>query len=193
MRSRDTDVGAGAMRELTEPSRFAMATAISLRDGFDGPALRRLAQGSKDGPQAGDHALLNLGHTFGHALEAATGYSSRLLHGEGVAIGMVLAFQLSAKLGLAPAAMASASPAICATAVCPQRSPTFPAHPRCRHPPCPHDARQESEERQNRFRAGPRPRARFHDKRSAARRGARGVGGIGWSARPHFALSRTTL
>jgi 3-dehydroquinate synthetase len=48
--------------------------------------------------------LLNLGHTFGHALEAATGYSDRLLHGEGIAIGMVLAFRLSAKLGLcAPA------------------------------------------------------------------------------------------
>lgn len=45
-------------------------------------------------------ALLNLGHTFGHALEAATGYSDRLIHGEGVSIGMVLAHQFSAKLGL---------------------------------------------------------------------------------------------
>ncbi|MGO8711883.1 MAG: hypothetical protein ACLQUZ_07435 [Rhizomicrobium sp.] len=62
-----------------------MATAVSLRDGFDGPTLRRLARGLKDGPQASDRALLNLGHTFGHALEAATGYSSRLMHGEGVA------------------------------------------------------------------------------------------------------------
>ena len=44
--------------------------------------------------------MLNLGHTFGHALEAATGYSDRLLHGEGVALGMVLAFKLSAKLKL---------------------------------------------------------------------------------------------
>jgi 3-dehydroquinate synthase len=58
----------------------------------------------RDERETGERALLNLGHTFGHALEAATGYSSRLLHGEGVAIGMVLAFQLSAKLGLAPAA-----------------------------------------------------------------------------------------
>jgi 3-dehydroquinate synthase len=47
-------------------------------------------------------ALLNLGHTFGHALEAATGYSGRLLHGEAVAIGMVLAHGFSARLGLAP-------------------------------------------------------------------------------------------
>ena len=43
---------------------------------------------------------MNLGHTFCHALEAATGYSDRLLHGEGVAIGCGLAFELSARLGL---------------------------------------------------------------------------------------------
>ncbi len=55
-----------------------------------------------DEKEAGARALLNLGHTFGHALEAATGYSDRLLHGEGVAIGMVLAHGFSAKLGLAP-------------------------------------------------------------------------------------------
>ncbi len=50
----------------------------------------------------GKRALLNLGHTFGHALEAATGYSQRLIHGEGVAIGMVMAFELSCRLGLCP-------------------------------------------------------------------------------------------
>lgn len=54
----------------------------------------------RDEKEAGDRALLNLGHTFGHALEAATGYSDRLLHGEGVAIGCALAFELSARLGL---------------------------------------------------------------------------------------------
>jgi 3-dehydroquinate synthase len=48
----------------------------------------------------GARALLNFGHTFGHALEAATGYSDRLVHGEGVAIGMVLAFRYSVRLGL---------------------------------------------------------------------------------------------
>jgi 3-dehydroquinate synthase len=47
-------------------------------------------------------ALLNLGHTFGHALEAECGYSDELLHGEAVAIGMVMAFDLSARLGLCP-------------------------------------------------------------------------------------------
>jgi 3-dehydroquinate synthase len=55
---------------------------------------------ARDERETGDRALLNLGHTFGHALEAATGYSDRLLHGEGVAIGMALALQLSVKLGL---------------------------------------------------------------------------------------------
>jgi 3-dehydroquinate synthase len=54
----------------------------------------------RDETEQGDRALLNLGHTFGHALEAATGYSGRLLHGEGVAIGCALAFELSARLGL---------------------------------------------------------------------------------------------
>lgn len=48
----------------------------------------------------GVRALLNLGHTFGHALEAETGFSDRLLHGEGVALGMVLAARYSARLGL---------------------------------------------------------------------------------------------
>ena len=61
---------------------------------------------ARDERESGERALLNLGHTFGHALEAVTGYSSRLVHGEGVAIGMALAARLSAKLGLMPAAEA---------------------------------------------------------------------------------------
>ncbi|OCC24822.1 3-dehydroquinate synthase [Croceicoccus estronivorus] len=48
----------------------------------------------------GTRALLNLGHTFGHALEAETGFSDRLLHGEGVALGMILAARYSARIGL---------------------------------------------------------------------------------------------
>lgn len=54
----------------------------------------------RDETEQGERALLNLGHTFCHALEKATGYSERLLHGEGVAIGCALAFELSARLGL---------------------------------------------------------------------------------------------
>src|SRR5512143_663810 len=55
---------------------------------------------SRDERETGERALLNLGHTFGHALEAATGFSDRLFHGEGVSIGMVLAAEFSAKLGM---------------------------------------------------------------------------------------------
>lgn len=56
----------------------------------------------RDERESGERALLNLGHTFGHAFEAAAGYSDRLLHGEAVSIGMALAFQFSTRLGLAP-------------------------------------------------------------------------------------------
>jgi len=55
---------------------------------------------SADEKEKNVRALLNLGHTFGHALEAAAGYDGTLLHGEAVAIGMVLAFRLSARMGL---------------------------------------------------------------------------------------------
>ena len=56
----------------------------------------------RDERESGERALLNLGHTFGHALEAAAGLSDRLLHGEGVAVGMALAFAFSARRGLLP-------------------------------------------------------------------------------------------
>ncbi len=55
-----------------------------------------------DERESGDRALLNLGHTFGHALESFTGYGKLLLHGEAVAIGIIMAFRLSADLGLCP-------------------------------------------------------------------------------------------
>jgi 3-dehydroquinate synthase len=60
-----------------------------------------------DEREAGQRALLNLGHTFGHALEAECGYGAELLHGEAVAIGMVLAGELSVRLGLCPPADAA--------------------------------------------------------------------------------------
>ena len=62
---------------------------------------------ARDERETGDRALLNLGHTFGHALEAATGFSDRLFHGEGVSIGMVLAAEFSAELGMISAADAA--------------------------------------------------------------------------------------
>ena len=61
---------------------------------------------ARDEREQGERALLNFGHTFGHAIEAEAGYG-RWLHGEAVAIGMVLAAQLSARLGRAPVADAT--------------------------------------------------------------------------------------
>ncbi|MDE2182173.1 MAG: 3-dehydroquinate synthase [Alphaproteobacteria bacterium] len=77
-----------------DPAAMAQAVATCCR--------MKAAIVARDERESGERALLNLGHTFGHALEAATGYSDRLLHGEGVAIGMALAFRLSVKLGLCP-------------------------------------------------------------------------------------------
>jgi 3-dehydroquinate synthetase len=62
---------------------------------------------ARDERETGDRALLNLGHTLGHALEATCGFSDRLLHGEAVAAGMALAFEFSARLGLLPSAEAA--------------------------------------------------------------------------------------
>ena len=81
-------------------------TALAAGDtGLRAEAVRRSVQMkadivARDETEHGDRALLNLGHTFCHALEAATGYSDRLLHGEGVAIGCALAFETSARLGV---------------------------------------------------------------------------------------------
>jgi 3-dehydroquinate synthase len=76
-----------------------------------------------DEREADQRALLNLGHTFGHALEAECGYSGELLHGEAVAIGMVMAFELSAMLGFCP----SEDPARVARHLASVGLPTSPA------------------------------------------------------------------
>jgi 3-dehydroquinate synthase len=70
---------------------------------------------ARDERETGERALLNLGHTFGHALEAAFGFSQRLLHGEAVALGMVMAFDFSARKGLCNAADAARAKAHLAT------------------------------------------------------------------------------
>ena len=83
---------------------------------FDGGSARehaiavscraKAATVGRDERESGERQLLNLGHTFGHALEAAAGFSDRLLHGEAVALGMVFAFAFSARRGLLPDAEA---------------------------------------------------------------------------------------
>ena len=70
---------------------------------------------ARDERETGERALLNLGHTFGHALEAGCGFSERLLHGEAVALGMALAFEFSAKKALFPASEAARAIAHLAT------------------------------------------------------------------------------
>ena len=92
----------------TEFYRWCLAHATALLDG-DIKALEHAVVHccrmkaeivGADEREADQRALLNLGHTFGHALEAELGYDDRLLHGEAVAIGMVMACRLSEKLGL---------------------------------------------------------------------------------------------
>jgi 3-dehydroquinate synthase len=61
---------------------------------------------ARDERENGDRMLLNLGHTFGHAFEAAAGFSDRLLHGEAIGLGMALAFEFSARRALLPKAEA---------------------------------------------------------------------------------------
>ena len=57
---------------------------------------------ARDERETGERALLNLGHTFGHAFEAAGGFSEKLLHGEAISLGIVCAFAFSTRLGLLP-------------------------------------------------------------------------------------------
>lgn len=96
---------------IDKPAFFAWLEAGAWRGIFDGgpereEAVRASCQAkadivARDETETGDRALLNLGHTFGHALEALVAYDGRrLVHGEGVAIGMAMAHRFSAMLGL---------------------------------------------------------------------------------------------
>ncbi|MFL9842356.1 3-dehydroquinate synthase [Sphingomonas sp. ST-64] len=87
--------GNGAALLAGDSAARALAIAHSV-----GAKARIVAEDERE--TTGKRALLNLGHTFGHALEAETGFSDRLLHGEGVAAGMALAFAYSARRGLCP-------------------------------------------------------------------------------------------
>ncbi len=73
---------------------------ISREEAIAASCRAKAAIVARDERETGERALLNLGHTFGHALEAATGFSDRLFHGEGVSVGMTLAAEFSASLGM---------------------------------------------------------------------------------------------
>jgi 3-dehydroquinate synthetase len=104
---------------LGDAGFFAWLEA-NVKDVFAGGAARteaiatscriKAAIVGRDERETGERALLNLGHTFGHALEAAAGFSDRFLHGEAVALGMALAAEFSARIGvLAPDRVARAT------------------------------------------------------------------------------------
>ena len=76
-----------------EPGALTHAITVSCR--------MKAAIVAADERESGERELLNFGHTFGHALEAETGFGDRLLHGEAVALGMVLAFDFAVQLGVA--------------------------------------------------------------------------------------------
>jgi 3-dehydroquinate synthase len=84
------DVFAGGANSASNAREHAIAVACRGKAAIVG----------RDEREMGERALLNLGHTFGHAFEAAAGFSGRLLHGEAVALGIVLAFAFSARRGL---------------------------------------------------------------------------------------------
>ena len=77
-----------------EPAALTRAVMVSCR-------MKAEIVAADERETGDDRALLNFGHTFGHALEAETGFGERLLHGEAVALGMVLAFDFAVRLGLA--------------------------------------------------------------------------------------------
>ena len=120
---------------------------------------------ARDETETGDRMLLNLGHTFGHALEAWAGYSQRLLHGEAMAIGICLAFQLCQELGLTDAATVQRVAAHFAAVGLPTRIADIPGGRRTgrRHARQDHGAGQEGARRQ----ADADPRSRHRRKRSS--------------------------
>lgn len=86
--------GAGVLRGDADARRQAILTSCA--------AKARVVGSDEREQEGGRRALLNLGHTFAHALEAEGGYGGPLLHGEAVSVGMVMAFDLSVALGLCP-------------------------------------------------------------------------------------------
>ncbi len=89
--------------EANGPAMLAGDTSL-LAEAISRSCAAKAAIVAEDEKEGGVRALLNLGHTFGHALEAETGYGDALLHGEAVAIGMILALKVSVAMGICPQA-----------------------------------------------------------------------------------------
>jgi len=87
---RDVFKGGPARGNQPAPREYAVLKSVQAK----AEIVRR------DERETGDRMLLNLGHTFGHAFEAAAGFSDKLLHGEAIGLGMALAFEFSARRGL---------------------------------------------------------------------------------------------
>jgi 3-dehydroquinate synthase len=102
-------LGDRAFFEWLEKNGAAMFTgdAAARLHAIEQSCLAKAKIVAEDEKEHGRRALLNLGHTFGHSLEVWAGYSARLLHGEAVAIGMMLAFELSEEMGFCPPGEAS--------------------------------------------------------------------------------------
>ncbi|MHB8529774.1 MAG: 3-dehydroquinate synthase [Caulobacteraceae bacterium] len=113
--------GAAVLSLDEEPLSHAVATAVAMK-------ARIVAN---DEREAGERALLNLGHTFAHALEVETGYGQGLEHGEAVGLGCALAFRFSATLGLCPEDDAHRVAAAVTAAGLPSRLADIAGH-RCR-------------------------------------------------------------
>ncbi len=93
---KDVFAGGPARGNMPAPREYAVLKSVQAK----------AAIVARDERETGDRMLLNLGHTFGHAFEAAAGFSDRLLHGEAIGLGMALAFEFSARRGLIPQAAA---------------------------------------------------------------------------------------
>jgi len=114
--------GNGAAVLAREPEALSHAVARSVE-------MKAQIVAEDETEQGGRRALLNLGHTFGHALEAETGYGDGLLHGEAVAAGQALAFRFSAAQGLCPRQDAGRAAAAIAAAGLPTSLADVPGHP----------------------------------------------------------------
>jgi 3-dehydroquinate synthase len=111
--------GSRVLAREAEPLARAVRRCVEMK-------ARIVAEDEREG---GVRALLNLGHTFGHAVESATGFGEDLKHGEAVGLGCALAFRFSVRLGLCPSQDAVRAERAIAAAGLPTRLDTVPGHP----------------------------------------------------------------